>query len=598
MIDNINIDKIKQMSIPELNLLAQDIRERIINVTSLNGGHLASNLGIVELTLAIHKVFDSPFDKVIFDVSHQTYTHKIITGRNQSFDTLRKFDGISGFTKYSESIHDAFEAGHSSTSISAGLGFLEAKKIYPNDIGDVICVVGDASVSNGLCFEALNYLAEHKSEKMIIIINDNNMSISKNVGFIAKKYNSIRIKKSFNFLKRIVPVRIKHALQYYAYKVDLFTSMGFKYFENIDGHDINELLKYLIYAKNSSRSTIIHVKTIKGKGYLPAENDSLGVWHGVGPFDISTGKQIKSNDLESFGVVLGKELINYAKTSKGNLLKVITPATILGSGLNAFNVHYPDKVIDVGIAEENALVIASALAKANCLPVVFIYATFLQRAYDELIHDIARCNSHVVLCVDRCGIVANDGDTHQGIYDMAFYNSIPGLTVLQPINSPTSRAMLNYALDKCCGPVIIRYPKKGAEEGNTYFNNELKWIKVKESTNNTYVITYGPNTIDVLNLVNDCHKEVGVIYALCTTPIDEEMLSSFKDSTLVFYEEVIKNGSLYVNSLQYVYEHNINCKLLSISLDNCYVPHGSLSKLKDYYKVSIKDLKELLDKLN
>ena len=270
MLKDFKLSDLKEMSISDLTILANEIRERIINVTSKNGGHLASNLGVVELTIALHKVFDSPHDKIIFDVSHQTYTHKILTGRNDAFDTLRKFDGISGFAKMSESEHDVFEAGHSSTSISAALGFLEAKEEYPDQIGEVISIVGDASVTNGLCFEALNYLAAKPNQKMIIIINDNNMSISKNIGFIAKRYNSLRVNKTMTLVKKIVPLRIKHAMQYYMYKVDLFTSLGYKYFENIDGHDFKELISKYYRSLNSWNQNfdLSRMSILKGSSIL------------------------------------------------------------------------------------------------------------------------------------------------------------------------------------------------------------------------------------------------------------------------------------------------------------------------------------------
>lgn len=595
MLESFKIEDLKDMSNQELTVLAKEIRDLIIQVTSENGGHLASNLGIVELTICLHKVFNSPYDKLIFDVSHQTYAHKILTGRYLDFPTLRKLNGISGFAKEQESIHDVFEGGHSSTSISAALGFSIGKSINKDNIGDIVCIVGDASISNGLCFEALNYLGAHPDEKIIIIINDNNMSISKNVGILAKKYNSIRIKNSFKLLRKIVPVRIKHALQYYAYKVDLFTSMGFKYFENIDGHNFQELTKYLSFAKNSTKSTILHIKTIKGKGYKYSEEDTLGVWHGVGPFDITTGQFKELKQFSSFGEVLSDKLNSLVKTY--NNIRVISPATVLGSGISSFFKNNKEYLIDVGIAEENALVIASSLSKASGIPVVFIYATFLQRAYDELIHDIARSKSHVVLCVDRAGIVPYDGDTHQGIYDMAFYNSIPGLTILQPTTGLDATKMLEYAITKMNGPVIIRYPKGIAKCDLSYFNNDLSWNLVKESSNKQYIVSYGPNVLDCLEMIdsnNDIISNIGLVNALCTTPIDEEMINKLNHSTLYIYEEVIKNGSLYDNLLRYIFEHRLDIRIYSISLDATYLKHGSLKDLKSYYHVSIDDLKRLI----
>lgn len=595
MLENFKLENLKNMSVLELKDLATEVRKTIIDVTSKNGGHLASNLGVVELTIALHKVFNSPVDKLIFDVSHQMYTHKLLTGRYHDFHTLRKMDGISGFAKYSESIHDVYEGGHSSTSISAGLGFLEAKKAFPEKIGDVVCVVGDASVTNGLCFEALNYLGARPEQKMIIIINDNNMSISKNIGALAKRYNSLRIKKSLNFFKKIVPVRIKHALQYYAYKVDLFTSMGFKYFENIDGHNFDELLKYLTFAKNSSKSIVLHIKTTKGKGFMPAENDALGIWHGVGPFNISTGEFLNKKNFQSYGQVISDELINYVETKQCNNLRVITPATTLGSGISSFANKYPNFTIDVGIAEENAVVMASSMALAGIKPVVFVYATFLQRAYDEIMHDIARANLNVVFCVDRAGIIPDDGDTHQGIYDLAMYNSIPGITILQPTNATDAKLMLNYALDHITGPVVIRYPKGEAPINEAIFSNDLCWKRVKEGTN--YIISYGSCAEEVLSHLDDFDKNLGIIIAPVINPIDKILLNNIKDNTTLYvYEDVLYRGSLAENILSYVNKENLNLKIKSIALNDVYVGEGKVGELKKRHGVSFDDLMLLIEK--
>ena len=512
MLKDFKLSDLKSMNNTELTNLSREIREEIISVISKNGGHLASNLGVVELTIALHKVFDSPYDKIIFDVSHQSYTHKILTGRFDEFKTIRKFNGISGFTKMNESVHDVFEAGHSSTSISAGLGFLEAKEEKNDEIGDVVCVVGDASVTNGLCFEALNFLGSKTKQKMIIIVNDNNMSISKNIGFISKRYNSLRIKKSLNVFKKITPVKVKHALQYYAYRVDLFTSLGFKYFENIDGHDFNELIKYLTVAKNSPKSIVLHIKTKKGKGYVPAELDHSGSWHGVPPFDVTTNEFLTKPTRPTFGEVIGEQLCEYAKQNNGNLLRVICPAMGLGTGLEHFQQEFSKQFIDVGIAEENGAVMASSMALMGLKPVYFVYATFLQRAYDELMHDIARINAHVVFCVDHAGLVPADGDTHQGIYDLAMYSSIPGLTILNPNSITDARLMINYALNELNGPVIIRYPKGEIQQDIKTFNKDLSWEVIKRSKD--YIISYSPNFDELYNNEEINKLDIGLV---CTT---------------------------------------------------------------------------------
>lgn len=589
MLDKFKLEDIKNMSYSELQELANEIREKIIDVTSKNGGHLASNLGVVELTIALHKVFNSPIDKIIFDVSHQIYTHKILTGRFDQFDSLRQMDGLSGFAKYSESIHDAYEAGHSSTSISAGLGFLEAKKSFPNQIGEVIAVVGDASIANGLCFEALNYLGAHEDQKMIIIVNDNNMSISKNIGALAKRYNSLRIKHSLNPLRKIVPVRIKHALQYYAYKVDLFTSMGFKYFENIDGHNIEELVKYLTVAKNLPHSIVLHIKTTKGKGYLPAELDEKGIWHGVGPFDKTTGDFKIVKKKQSFGEVICDELIKYKEKDENNLLRVISPATILGSGITEFASRYPTSMIDVGIAEENGVVMASSMALAGLKPIVFVYATFLQRAFDEILHDVARSNLKVIFCVDRAGIIPDDGDTHQGIYDLAMYNAIPGLTVLNPTSDNDARLMINYALDHIDGPIVIRYPKGSTKKGIDTFTNSLSWKTILPGKD--YIVSYGPVVDDIYHRINEEQINIGLLAASVISPIDEKFIDNLEqNSTLYVYEDVIYNGSLASNLLSYINKNKLNIKIVSISLKNTYVHEGKVDELKKRHLISLDDL--------
>lgn len=589
MLKDFKLSDLKQMNVSELIELSKEVRNKIIEVTSENGGHLASNLGVVELTIALHKVFDSPKDKIIFDVSHQTYTHKLLTGRYEDFGTLRKFDGISGFAKMSESVHDVFEAGHSSTSISAALGFLEAKEVGINEIGDVIAVVGDASVTNGLCFEALNYLAAKTNQKMIIIVNDNNMSISKNIGFIAKRYNSLRIKKTMKVLKKITPIRIKHALQYYAYRVDLFTSLGFKYFENIDGHNFNELIKYLNVAKNSSKSIVLHVKTKKGLGYKYAEEDKLGKWHGVPAYNIESGEFKNQSKKPIFGEIISKQLCEYAKSERGNLLRVICPAMALGTGVVEFQKEYPNQFLDIGIAEENGAIMASSMALMGLKPVYFVYATFLQRAYDEIIHDIARINSHVVFCVDHAGLVPSDGDTHQGIYDLGMYASIPGLTVLNPTSGVDAKNMIYYALNELNGPVIIRYPKGEVSLELETFSNDLSWKVIKKAKN--YIISYAPNFNEIYQNEEINNLNVGIVCAPVINPIDEKFINSLDEGAILYvYEDVIYHGSLASRILHYINQNDLNIKVKSVCIDDTYICCGKVNELKIKYHVSVDDL--------
>lgn len=594
LLEDITIDELKKMNYEQLDELAQMIRTKIIQTVSTNGGHLASNLGVVELTIALHKVFDSPKDKIIFDVSHQIYTHKLLTGRAIDFFKLRQFEGISGFARYSESEHDAFEAGHSSTAISAGLGYLEAKKNFPNEIGEVIAIVGDASIANGLSFEAINYLGDHKNQKMIVIINDNAMGISKNVGALARSYNNIRTKGRFRKLRNMIPLKIKKALKSTFYDINIFNSLGFQYFEKIDGHNIKELVKYLTYAKNCKESVFLHIMTTKGKGYQYAENDKTGRWHGVEPFDIETGDFFTINNGRSYGKIMANFLKDYIeKNGNGSLLRVMTPAMALGSGLDEFAKVCPEYFIDVGLAEENATLMASSMAHAGLIPILFIYSTFLQRSYDELLHDIGRSNQHVILCIDRAGIVDNDGDTHQGIFDIAYLSTIPNFTVLSPSSQSQAISMLKYAIEECRGPVAIRYPKQNRTEQVCLYKYNQKWNIIKNGTTN--IITYG-------RLVDEVKKEfmsstnIGIIEASSILPMDEEILIDVLNNSdkVIVYEEVIKNGSLGSQIIQFANEKHIMKNIELLSLDNTYLETGKRIELMKKYKVSLEDLKKVI----
>ncbi len=595
LLENISLEQLKNMNYEQLDALALLIRKEIIQTVSKNGGHLASNLGVVELTIALHKVFDSPKDKLIFDVSHQTYTHKILTGRMKEFSTLRQFEGISGFTKYSESCHDVFEAGHSSTAISAGLGYLEAKRVFPDEIGEVVAIVGDASIANGLSFEALNYLGDHKNQKMIIIINDNAMGISKNVGALARSYNNIRTKGKFRHLRKIIPLKIKKALKSTFYDINIFNSLGFQYFEKIDGHNIKELVKYLTYAKNCKESVVLHIMTVKGKGYPFAENDKTGKWHGVVPFHIETGMPVEKKEGKTYGTILANYLQEYIKTNeKGYLLRVITPAMALGSGLAEIAQSCPEHFIDVGLAEENATLMAASMAYAGLVPILFVYATFLQRSYDELLHDIGRTNQHVVLCIDRAGIVESDGDTHQGIFDIAYLSTIPHFKILSPSSASQAISMLKYAIEECEGPVAIRYPKQYIEEDTTIYPYDLHWqIKNLSSVN---IITYGRLFSDVNAYLKENHVEVGLIEASSILPMDEQVLHTVIEESkkIIVYEEVIKEGSLGDKILQYVNEHKLSANIQLISLHDTYLETGNRFELMKKYKIAIEDLRKAI----
>ena len=494
---------LKQLNINELEELCKEIRTFIIENVSKTGGHLSSNLGVVEATVALHYVFNSPTDKIIFDVGHQCYTHKILTGRAKEFANLRKRNGLSGFLSYSESEHDVWESGHSSTSLSAAAGFLEAKESN-KEIGEVIAFIGDGAIQNGLAFEGLNYIGSQKNQKAIIILNDNDMSISRNVGRMALTLRKKRIKKSHATLRRITPKfvynnckSLRNTLKTFLYGNDIFTSLGYGYYGPIDGHDLKKLIKYFEYAKKRDSSVVIHLNTIKGKGYKYSEDDSNGFWHGTGPFDINTGKQI--NKLSDNVVPWGKAIcsILLSLLEKNKLIKVINPAMIVGTFFEEIEEKFPNQIIDVGINEEHAVVMAAAMSRCDIIPIVSIYSTFLQRAYDEVLHDVCRSDNHVIFLLDHAGIVSSDGSTHQGVFDIPMLLSMPNMVIATPSNIDDARQLLDIAVE-IKHPMAIRYPKDNINL-NITSNGKIelgKW-QILKPISDVNIITYG----DVIILV-------------------------------------------------------------------------------------------------
>lgn len=571
------MEQLKYMTEKELVNLSQDLRQQIINVVSKNGGHLSSNLGIVELVVAIHKVFDTPNDQVIFDVSHQTYAHKILTGRKEGFNTLRQYKGISGFAKPEESEYDVFSSGHSSTAVSQAIGCAIANK--ENNIEkEVIVVVGDASATNGLTLEALNYLGAHKEIKVIIIINDNDMSVSKNVGALAKTFNKIRVKRKKAFIYKITPRfmhglldKMKSGLKGTIYKKSLFDAFNLKYFSGIDGHNIKELEKYLNFAKKYPGSVVLHVKTIKGKGYKFAEEDKTGLWHHVGPFNIETGELLNNSNIQ-VGTYLGDYL-----NGCNEQFKAITAAMTLGCGLSSLQSNKPNSIIDVGIAEENAVEIAAGLTTNGITPIVFIYSTFLQRAYDQILHDVTRTNKHVIFCLDRAGIVEGDGDTHQGIFDISYLMPLPNMTILAPSTNENAVSCLKYAL-KHDGPIAIRYPKY-LPNGNSEFTPN-KWIIEKE-LKDINVLTYGSDVEPIKTLLENYN--VGLINAISIKPMDYELLNKLHTTCkLIIYEQINKTASI---GEQIKLALNNKIEVIHITLPDTYLTEGNIEEIKKINKI-------------
>ena len=611
---------LKKFKINELEELSNDIRKYIIDSVSITGGHLSSNLGVVELTIALHKVFDSPKDKIIFDVSHQCYTHKILTGRAKEFDKLRQLEGLSGFQKREESEHDAYEAGHSSTSLSAALGMALARDKQKKN-NNVIAVIGDGSMGNGLAYEALNHIGSTKT-KLIIILNDNEMSISENVGGLHNSLDKIRANNNYNCAKNKtknilnhIPIigskissglkRIKSSIKkLYLKDGFLFEELGIKYYGPINGHDYKELITYLEMAKKEKEPVLIHVITEKGKGYKPSENDTLGTWHGVGPFEIETGNFVKKkDDLVTWSEVISNHLIELTKKNKD--LMVITPAMAGGSKLLKYKELYPNNFIDAGIAEEHALVLANGMAVEGLIPFVSIYSTFLQRGYDQVIHDIARMNTHVIIGIDRAGIVGEDGETHQGIYDLTFLLPIPNLIISTPKDSIEAGNLL-YTAMLSKKPFAIRYSK----DKLNYKKENYKIIPIgswEELSNgkDAVLITYGSLIDKALKVKQSLLKQkidISIVNARYQKPIDtkifDNLLKEYKN--IFIYEETTYINSLGSYLVNYANKKDYQGNIDIFAIPDEYVKQGKkeeVLKLLELDEKSItKKIKKVLDK--
>ncbi|HHX80664.1 MAG TPA: 1-deoxy-D-xylulose-5-phosphate synthase [Acholeplasmataceae bacterium] len=584
---------LKNLTYKELKELAEAIRLFLIENVSKTGGHFSSNLGTVELTIALHYVFNQPNDKLIFDVGHQAYTHKILTGRAKDFPTLRKKGGLSGFLKYSESPYDVWEGGHSSTAISAASGFLEAKA-KGAAIGEVVAIIGDGSIQNGLAFSALNYLGTKKDQKVILVLNDNDMSISRNVGSLSKIFDRVRLRKPYQIIRKLTPkifTNLKRAISTYFHGGNFFSAIGFRYFGPIDGHDIKTLVRFLTYAKNSDQSIIIHVNTQKGKGYEPAEQDKLGSWHGTAPFDIRSGKLLQTVPEGKISWSKGISGILLEEAKKNPEIMVLCPAMIHGSGLDQFRKELPEQIIDVGIAEEHAVVMASAMARADKKPVVCVYSTFLQRAYDQISHDVARTNSHVVFLVDRAGIVGGDGSTHQGIFDIAFLAHLPNLVITMPKDLNEASDLLNYALYKHNGPFVLRYPRETTEIVVSKFSDISfgSW-EVVLPLDAVNVVTYGPAVEEFRKLITETGKKLGLVNARFIKPLDLKTLNKLAGSKVIVYEEVVKQGSLGMMMLALAQDAKIPLDFDFYALPDIYVEHGETTKIKQEFGLDIKDI--------
>lgn len=598
---------IKKLNTDELNDLCAEIRELLISTVSKTGGHLASNLGVVELTVALHKVFNSPVDQIVFDVGHQCYTHKILTGRKNEFSTLRTEGGISGFTRPVESEHDIFSSGHSSTSISAAVGLARAKQIK-GEKGKVIAVIGDGALTGGLAYEALNNSGNDNSN-LIVILNDNNMSISRNVGSMAKNLTTIRtspryvtfkskiqrglaripkigtqISRTFTYINSKIRKKIYHAT--------FFEDLGFRYYGPIDGHDIDALIDVLKAAKAHNHSVLINVNTVKGKGYNPAEKNPTQ-FHGIGKFDINTGEPKSSG--KNFSSTFGETICKFAEHD--GRICCVTAAMAEGTGLCEFADKYPQRFFDVGIAEQHAVTFSSGLAKNGMIPVFAVYSTFLQRSYDQLIHDIAMQGLKVIFAVDRAGFVGEDGESHQGVFDTAFLNSVVGLTIYAPSFYNELGAMLYESIYKTDGASAIRYPR-GNERympENYEYNHQSYSVFGDKSADNC-IVTYGRLFSECCqayeNLDNTCLVKLNKI-----KPIDESVVNELKlCKDIYFYEEGIRSGGIGETFASILLENNIKAEFHHIAVNDEFIKQASVDSQLKHYKMDCQSIIEEVGK--
>ena len=547
---------LKKLSFRQLEALCAEIRSVLIHTVSKTGGHLSSNLGVVELTVALHKTFDAPKDQIVWDVGHQSYTHKILTGRKNKMNTLRQKGGLSGFPKPAESIYDAFIAGHSSTSISVAAGLARAKSLKAEP-GFTIAVIGDGAFTGGMAYEALNN-AGHYKDRIIIVLNDNEMSISKNVGAFARYLAQIRSKPEYystrdKIRKWISAVPLvgkpmakllsdsKSYLKEMLYHSNLFENFGFEYVGPVDGHDLESLCDAFERAKASDGPVLVHVDTIKGKGYSFAEKQP-DAYHGVPQFNAKLGSC--ENRPQDFSAVFGSWIVEAAE--KDTKICAITAAMKDGTGLEEFAARYPERFYDVGIAESHAVTFSAGLAHGGLHPVFAVYSTFLQRAYDQVMQDMAIANEHVLLAVDRAGIVGEDGETHQGIFDISFLSSIPGITILSPATYPELRACLDRAMYRCIGPVAVRYPKGREKAFPAGLHGNEKFQLSKDV--DILLISYGRLAVSccqAAGLLRQKGVDVGVLKLTQLLPYCEELLPMFlKKKSIFFVEEAIEQGSI------------------------------------------------------
>ncbi|MGE7023826.1 1-deoxy-D-xylulose-5-phosphate synthase [Solibacillus cecembensis] len=611
---------LKDLNKKQLEALAKDIRAFLIEKCAATGGHLGPNLGVVELTIALHKAFNSPKDKFLWDVGHQAYVHKILTGRADQFDTLRQFKGLCGFPKLVESDHDMWETGHSSTSLSAAMGMAAARDIK-GDKNFVVPIIGDGALTGGMALEALNHIG-HEKTHMITILNDNEMSIAPNVGALhdvlgrlrtAKEYS--RAKEDLESLMLKIPVvgdklastaeRVKDSLKYLVVSGVFFEEMGFKYLGPIDGHDFEALEKTLEYAKKVKGPVLVHVLTKKGKGYKPAEDDTVGTWHGTGPYKIETGAFVKSATKGPAWSSLVSESVRKCMAEDKRIV-TITPAMPVGSKLEGIQRDFPNRFFDVGIAEQHATTMAAGLATQHMKPFLSIYSTFLQRAYDQVLHDIARPKLNVFIGIDRAGLVGADGETHQGVFDISFLRHIPNIVLMMPKDENEGQHMVKTAFEYNDGPIALRYPR-----GNGYgveMDAELKalpigsWEVLREG-NEAVILTFGttiPMAMEAADVLAQQGIQVRVVNARFIKPMDENMLHEIMKAGLpiLTIEESMLQGGFGSAVLEFAFDHKYrNSTIERIGIPDEFIEHGDVDQLLAEINVTAEEAVKRIEQL-
>lgn len=611
---------IKNLDREQLLELAADIRKFLIEKCSVTGGHIGPNLGVVELTIALHRCFDSPDDKIIWDVGHQSYVHKILTGRAGQFDSIRQYKGLCGFPKMNESEHDVWETGHSSTSLSAAMGMAAARDIK-GESNYVIPVIGDGALTGGMALEALNHIG-HDKTNMIVVLNDNEMSIAPNVGALhtvlgklrtAGKYNTAKDELEY-ILKRIPAIggkvaaaaeRVKDSLKYLLVTGVFFEELGFTYLGPVDGHDFTELERHIQYAKKVEGPVLLHVITKKGKGYLPAEHDKIGTWHGTGPYKIETGDFVKSSSTAPSWSGLVSETVRTLAREDQRIV-AITPAMPVGSKLESFAEEFPDRFYDVGIAEQHAATMAAGLATQGMKPFLAIYSTFLQRAYDQVLHDISRQNLNVFIGIDRAGLVGADGETHQGVFDIAFLRHMPNLVIMMPKDENEGQHMVKTAIEYDAGPIALRYPR-----GNGLgvpMDAELHpipigtWEVLREGSD-VAVLTFGttiPMALQAAEKLKNKGISVKVINARFIKPMDTAMLNDVLGSGIpvITLEEAVLAGGFGSAVLEYANDHQYSTSMIRrMGIPDSYVEHGSVDELMTELGLTVDHLADELEEM-